>query len=1096
MATKPLELQSLKWPFVGLAVLLALCTGWAVYDEVFPRRPWKEYQREFFDLEKKHLEGDLARAGKRLEEADAKAKREALRKELQEATAAISGNPEQRRAYDAAAKADDEARVKEAEAKLYLGFEKSEQDAIYYKLREARHEEDARQETQLQKKFDELQRRIDDKQRAYDAAIARHRQTTKARETFQARKDKAQASLDAMEKPLEELKKKIETVSGKWPQMEQYWVQDLKNSWGGPTVDRCQNCHAAVNEGGFSAPWEVLEARKNKMSDADMKAQFALDPEVIDAYQTVHDKICEDLAQAPAAIPPGGWQPPAPPQPMDPASATQCRPGAAYRHWLERAEAYCGPPARWLAKTKTVLKDAKGGVVVLAEAEHKGVARNPAEEALRAGEKPGPEDRVAQACADKDTLTAFEEADKVDLFDVKPVFRTHPSRFTLLVQNHLPEQVGCTVCHGGEGMQTKGVEHKAFRHGEDDHYWNDPLTEEVEVMGRKYKGAFLQAKCDQCHAQQINVDHAPLLAKGKKLFVDVGCWGCHPIEGYNELAKRGPALTNITAKTTPGWLHTWISYPKRWRPATRMPNFWPGAVSADAVPHPEGMKAGQVLAEQRKLRDQEVTQIAAYLWTTSEHARLPAGSAPNGDAAKGKQTFDSVGCRGCHVVEKDSATRRSEGSADRDYAPNLWNVADKARPEWIYSWVKNPKALWPQTKMPDLRLTDQEAANVTAYLLTLHSEEKYSDPPEYAPGHEKQLQQLAEQGKTLINKYGCFGCHDIKGFENAQKIGTELTEHGRKDANLLDFGDVRFFTEDPRHRQTYANWVWEKLHVPRVFAYERVETRMPQFDFSDEEALSLLVFLRGQTGDRPDKKFLAGQDQVKQAVNRGEQLVFWNGCRNCHVVEGKGGAIRDQFNDDNQSFAPPIITGEGWRVQPHWLFGFLKGPIPLRPWLEVRMPTFHFSDADATDVVHYFAAAANKPYPYLTAEAPALAAAQAKEASALMGELKCLSCHVVGKLGPNQDPASAAPNFQLAKSRLRPDWILAWLQNPNALQEGTRMPSFWDFSDPAHPTTNYKSFGGDAKAQIEALRDLLMHLGEPGYAAPGARTAELERTRG
>jgi len=124
MATKPLELQSLKWPFVGLAVLLALCTGWAVYDEVFPRRPWKGYQREFFDLEKKHLEAELARADKRLQEPDAKAKREALRKELQEATAAISGNPKQRQDYDAAVKADDEARIKEAEAKLYLAFDK------------------------------------------------------------------------------------------------------------------------------------------------------------------------------------------------------------------------------------------------------------------------------------------------------------------------------------------------------------------------------------------------------------------------------------------------------------------------------------------------------------------------------------------------------------------------------------------------------------------------------------------------------------------------------------------------------------------------------------------------------------------------------------------------------------------------------------------------------------------------------------------------------------------------------------------------------------------------------------------------------------
>ncbi|HWE25300.1 MAG TPA: c-type cytochrome [Myxococcales bacterium] len=1096
MATKPLELQSLKWPFVGLAVLLALCTGWSVWDEVVPRRPWKNFQREFFKLEESHLKADLARAQKRLEEADTKAKLDALRKELQEATVAISGNPKERQAYDAAVKADDEARIKEAEAKLYLGFDKSKQDAIYYKLREARHDEHAKEEAALQKEFDEWQRKIDEKQRLYDAAIAHHKETTKARETFQARKDKAQGELDKIEKPIEDLKKKIETSSGKWPQMDQYWIQDLKNSWGGPTVDRCQNCHMAVNKGGYSAPWEVLEARKNKMSDADMKAQFALDPEVIDAYQTVHDKICEDLPPAPAAIPPGGWQPPAPPAPMDPASARECRPAKTYEHWLERAEAYCGSSARWLAKTKVVLKDKKGTVIAAAEPEYKGVARNPAADAMKDEGKPHAEIPVAQACTDKDTAVAFDEADKADLYDVKPVFRTHPHRWTLLVQNHIPEQVGCTVCHGGEGMQTKGVEHKAFRHGEDDHYWNDPLTDEVEVMGHKYKGAFLQAKCDQCHYQELNVNYAPLLAKGKKLFTDVGCWGCHPIEGYNDLPKRGPTLLTISSKTTPGWLHTWISYPKGWRPATRMPNFWPGAVSADAVPHPEGTSDEQIVAEHKKVREEEVAQIAAYIWTNQEPSKLLASKAPQGDAAKGKQIFDSVGCRACHVYEKDSAARRSEGSPLRDYAPNLWNIADKAKPEWIYSWVKNPKAMWPQTKMPDLRLTDQEAANVTAFLVTLRSDQKYVDPPEYAPGQEKQLAQLAEQGKALINKYGCFGCHDIKGFENAQKIGTELTEHGRKDPNLLDFGDVRYFTEDPRDRETYPNWVWEKLHVPRVFGYERVETRMPQFDFSDDEALSILVFLRGQTGDRPDKKFLASQDQQRQSVARGEQLVFWNGCRNCHVVEGRGGAIRDMFNDDNQTFAPPIITGEGWRTQPEWLYAFLKGPIPLRPWLDVRMPTFHFSDADATGVVQYFSAASNKPFPYITAEAPGLPPAQAKEATALMAELKCLSCHVVGKLAPNQDPASAAPNFQLAKHRLRPDWIIAWLQNPNALQEGTRMPSFWDFSDPAHPTTNSQTFKGDARTQIEALRDLLMHLGEPGYAAPPPRTAQLERPRG
>jgi hypothetical protein len=52
--------------------------------------------------------------------------------------------------------------------------------------------------------------------------------------------------------------------------------------------------------------------------------------------------------------------------------------------------------------------------------------------------------------------------------------------------------------------------------------------------------------------------------------------------------------------------------------------------------------------------------------------------------------------------------------------------------------------------------------------------------------------------------------------------------------------------------------------------------------------------------------------------------------------------------------------------------------------------------------------------------------------------------------------------------------------------EGTRMPSFWDL-DPSADAP-HKAFGGDKQAQMEALRDLLMHLGEPGleYHRPGS----------
>jgi mono/diheme cytochrome c family protein len=1092
MARKPLELQSLKWPFVGLAVLLALSTAWAVYDEVVPRRPWKNFQREFFKLEESHLKADRERARKRLEAAETKQQLDAARAELKAADEAISGNPEQRKEYEAALKAEQEARVKEDEAKLYLGFDKSDQDAVYYLLREARHENHAAEEAKLQKEYDEWQRKIDEKTKIYNAAVEAHKAATQGRLAFVQRREAAQAKIEAIEKPIRDIDKRLEAFSGlgKLPEMEQYWIENLRNSWGGPTVDRCQNCHVGINKGGFSAPWEVLAAKKANTPEAEMKAQFALDPEVIEAYQKIHDALCEDVARPPGIVPIGGFRPPEEPSPMDPAQAAECRARAAWDKWMEMAAAYCGPDARWFAKTRTVLKDEKGAVLTEQKPQWKGISRNPALDAMKEEEQPA-HDRVAQACTDKETLAVFDEAAKTDPFDVKPVFRTHPHRFELLIKTHNPENFGCTACHGGQGAQTKGVLHRAFRHGEDDHYWNDPLTDEVKVMGRKYKGAFMQAKCDKCHAQQLTLSHAPLLSKGKKLFTDVGCWGCHPMEGYNDLAKRGPTLTNIASKTTRGWLQTWIAYPKGWRPGTRMPNFWPGAVDANSVPHPEAQKPEEVIAQHRKLRDQEVSAIVAYLWANSVKAPLLAQSAPKGDASKGKESFESVGCRACHVTERDSTARRSEASEERDYAPNLWNIADKARPEWIYSWVKNPKAMWPETKMPDLRLSDAEAANVTAYLLTLKSDQTHPDP-KYGGGEQRKL---AAEGKELIGKYGCFGCHDIRGFENAQKIGTELTEHGRKGVELLDFGDVRYFTEDPKHRQTYANWVWEKLHVPRSFAYERVETRMPQFDFNDEEALAILTFLKGQTGEAPPPQYRTGMNPTQAAVFKGERLVFWNGCRNCHVVEKRGGQIRDQYDEESMTFAPPVLTGEGAKVQPVWLFEFLKAPSTLRPWLSVRMPTFHFSDAEAADLVHYFAAASSKSFPYLTPEVSPITGARAREADQLFKDLQCINCHVIGGLRPGQDPASAAPNFLLAKERLRPDWIVPWLKNPQALMEGTRMPSFWDFSDEAHPTSPSKLFNGDAKQQIEALRDYLMHL-ELKEATPSAKTASVTPRRG
>ena len=66
----------------------------------------------------------------------------------------------------------------------------------------------------------------------------------------------------------------------------------------------------------------------------------------------------------------------------------------------------------------------------------------------------------------------------------------------------------------------------------------------------------------------------------------------------------------------------------------------------------------------------------------------------------------------------------------------------------------------------------------------------------------------------------------------------------------------------------------------------------------------------------------------------------------------------------------------------------------------------------------------------------------------------CLKCHATGDAA--HDKNATAPNFLLAKERLKPDWVERWIIDPQAISPGTSMPSglfrregeHWVFSGP------------------------------------------------
>ncbi|MBI2987075.1 MAG: c-type cytochrome [Deltaproteobacteria bacterium] len=620
-------------------------------------------------------------------------------------------------------------------------------------------------------------------------------------------------------------------------------------------------------------------------------------------------------------------------------------------------------------------------------------------------------------------------------------FRTHSRREVLLADSaHSPDKFGCTVCHEGQGAAVNSVRQA---HGEVS-YWEFPLL----------RGAKAQSSCASCHLDVQKLQDAPLLAQGQRIFEQIGCTGCHLVQGYENIPKIGPSLRRINAKADASWMVRWIANSHNYRPQTRMPNF--------------------------SFKEDEATAIAAYLWSASkeegdkwlEGHPAPAGFR-EGDkemAAKGKNLAEAVGCKGCHgLAEGEASTVLGK---EKEIIPNLKNIAAKVGPRWIYYWVKNPRDFSPDTRMPSLRLSDQEALAITTYLATLGSKSEAIAGIEEKLGDAKN----AKRGEALVRKYGCFGCHDIPGMEKESRIGVELSTFGSKTLEELFFGN----RADIRH--TWDDWTYNKLKTPRIYATERIEQVMPQFNLAEEDIKALRILLASFRDKKVPSRYTADRSQRAVQVVEGRRLMHQYNCIGCHEIENRGGFIRKYY--ENPALAPPPLNGEGEKVQSHWLFGFLKEPIPLRPWLNVRMPTFNFSDQEANLLIGFFNGLSRVEIPYAYFDDRKVPKEHLDAARILVSKeyFNCFSCHKQGDKNPEGPQEGWAPDLNLARSRLNPNWIIKWLQDPQKVQPGTKMPSFF----PGGPDN---IMGGKDEKQIEALRDYIVMLGTKAPGADGGRTA-------
>jgi cytochrome c2/transcription termination factor NusB len=779
--------------------------------------------------------------------------------------------------------------------------------------------------------------------------------------------------------------------------------------------------------------------------------------------------------------------------------------------------------------------------------------------------------------------------------DYARAFTSHPNLD--LLKTHDPEKFGCSPCHQGNGRATTSVE-KA--HGTYEH-WLWPLFPRGNV----------EAGCQSCHAADmvlVSNEVGWTLTEGKDLYRQRGCVGCHRYEGYDkepedllsigqqikqleqekkdnlkqanylmkqadtaesnqeanrlndqavalrvtnskldlrivqldrttksllqDMKKVGPNLKDVRLKLNKNWIPVWLKKPSDFRATTKMPNF--------------------------RLNDDQVKAISAYLWQSALTDGL-SDKLERGNAAHGKELFETRGCLACHSIGEGDQTQGGT------FAANLTRVGEKANYDYLVRWVHNPrqrtrpycplekKDIGPEdyakkglpfvfdlnhsrcpndghelqvqnmTVMPSLRLSPQDAADVASYLVSLKKQEPsvYPDAPFMDDAN------LKEEGKKWVRHFGCAGCHEISGFEDEGRIGTELTFEGSKPIERLDFAlltevaqrggrepitdpeDLARLPEGPAKQPWYdgKGFFEHKLAEPNVWDLGKIKPeteklRMPNLHLTKEQVRALTTFLMGSQESALPPGYQYKPLDYRRDVQEGWWVIKKYNCMGCHqLIPGQKTSLMEMARyQDVQEQLPPKLLTEGARVDPEWLLRFLTNPAlndtdtnrnGVRSYLQVRMPTFSLSENELGKLVRFFQALSRQPFPYIPEPAPVLTAKETEMARSLFSSpaAPCLKCHATGD--PAHDRTATAPNFLQARGRLKPDWVERWIIDPQAISPGTSMPSGlfkrennrWVFSGPTPA-----SFKGYDKDQTKLLVDYILQLTAEEQRRVGAST--------
>jgi len=492
------------------------------------------------------------------------------------------------------------------------------------------------------------------------------------------------------------------------------------------------------------------------------------------------------------------------------------------------------------------------------------------------------------------------------------------------------------------------------------------------------------------------------LREGRRLVGEHRCLKCHTT-GADPLALAGhmpeldadaPDLSRAGERLTAAWMARWILDPAALRTHVTMPAILTSLDSAAAA--------------------QQAVDMAVFLATLRSPGELSQSPEP-ADAALGEQgaaLFETLGCVACHLVrppEEDDLYDRTK----------LYSVDGKFRPGALAQFLLRPHAEYAWSRMPDFKLSQQEAAALAAYL----REQGNTDVEPVAA----ELPGDVSRGRVAFGRWGCANCHNVGEQSDVEKL--PLRKFGHDETGCLS--DT-----------------------------EQARGAAPDHALTDDERAALRALIA--EGDAS----LARSHPAEAAGRMITQLR----CVACHRRDEQYSYLPEILLEESSLGLPPEIvpplSWAGEKLQAPWMEKQLAGALPYRPrpWLKIRMPAFPHR---AEHLAHGLAA--QHGIHFETERPPELKSEMVeigRQLSLKEGGFYCVQCHGLGSTPAEGAFDARGVNFSYVADRLRHEYYLRWMANPLQYEPATKMPKF---SPDGATSPLGQVYDGDATRQFDAL---------------------------